>query len=100
MLHRRVLLTQVGLVQPILELRCVLQYSALALGKVLLLVVIPTATFALLAQLCLAGRIRPEGALLDYHGVLGRRIRHVFLDPASCRAVRLAGSSGIPIGGG
>ena len=100
MLHRRVLLTQVSLVLPILELRCVLQYSALALGKVFLLVVIPTATFTLLAQLCLTGRIRAEGALLYHHGVLGRRIRHVFLDPASRRAVRLAGASSIPIGGG
>ena len=85
---------------PILELRCVLQYPALALGKVLLFVVIPAATFTLLAQLCLTGRIRPESALFDHDGMLGRRIRHVFLDPASRRAVRLAGPSGIPIGGG
>ena len=64
------LLTQVGLVLPILELRCVLQYPALALRKVLLFVVIPTATFPFLAQLCLTGRIRPEGALLYHAGML------------------------------
>ena len=93
MLRWRILLIQVSLVLPILEFGCVLQDSALALGKVLLFVIIFTSTFPLLAQACLTGRIRAVSTLLDNDGVLRRRIPNhgcAFLDSAVCRTLRLA----------